>query len=162
MVTGKDGKSKYIVGIYPNGPNGKGPAFENINEAAGEVAAIIRDPEVQRIGVVRDVTFVEDDYGNGTVIGSLDDGFYPGVTSEFDGVTTSYILDPKFNPGKLPGWKMSNGKRNRPTPGELLGHELGHGRARVKHEADSNAASLRLENKVRTSVNRKSVTRKIH
>jgi RHS repeat-associated protein len=160
-ITDKDGNTKYFVGIYTNGPDGKGPAFEKINEAAGEVGAIIRDAPIQRIGVVSDMTVLTNDYGGTTVIGSMPN-FTPGVTSEFGGVTTSYILDPSTNPGKLSGSKMSDGKPSQPTPGELMGHEIAHGRARVTRDLNNDAASLRLENKVRTQVNHKTATRQIH
>jgi hypothetical protein len=161
-ITDKDGNTRYFVGIYTNGPDGKGPAFEKINEAAGEVAAIINDAPIQRIGVVPNNTLLTSDYGTSIVIGSIDQGLSPGATSEFGGVTTSYILDPSTNPGKLPGVFFSNGKAQQPTTGELMGHEIAHGRAGVTRDPNSNAASLRLENKVRTKVNKKTSTRIHH
>jgi RHS repeat-associated protein len=161
-VTDNDGNTKYFVGIYTNGPSGNGPAFEKINEAAGEVSAIITEAPIQRIGVVSEGTRVTDDFGNSVTIGSLDKGYTPGATGVVGGVTTSYILDPATNPGKLPGFVMSDGKPSQPTTGELLGHELGHGRAQVTRDPNSNAASLRLENKVRTSVEHKKATRIFH
>jgi RHS repeat-associated protein len=161
-ITDKDGNTKYFVGIYTNGPDGKGPAFEKINEAAGEVGAIIRDAPIQRLGVVPEGTVLNDDYGNVKVIGSINHGLSPGYTGEYGGVTTSYILDPSTNPGRLPGSHMSDGKPSWPTTGELMGHEIGHGRARVTRDPNSNAASLRLENKVRTQVNHKTSIRTVH
>jgi len=41
------------------------------------------------------------------------------------------------------------------TFGEVTGHELAHGRARLTKDPDSNATSLRLQYKVRTMVNHK-------
>jgi RHS repeat-associated protein len=161
-ITDKDGNTRYFVGIYTNGPDGKGPAFEKINEAAGEVAAIIRDAPIQRLGVVSSGTVLKDDYGNVRTIGSIDQKLSPGLTSEYGGVTTSYILDPSTNPGKLPGSYMSDGQPSQPTTGELMGHEIGHGRARVTRDPNSNAAALRLENKVRTKVENKTATRIRH
>jgi hypothetical protein len=160
-ITDKDGKTSYFVGIYTNGPDGKGPAFEKINQAAGEVGAIIRDATIQRIGVVPNNTLLTDDYGGSVVTSSIDKGS-PGATGVFGGVTTSYILDPSTKPGKLPGAYWSNGVAQGPTAGELLGHELAHGRARVTKDPNSNAAALRRENKVRTKVNHKTSTRTIH
>ena len=161
-ITDKNGNTTYTVGIYTNGPDGKGPAFEMINEAAGEVGAIIREAPIQRIGVVAEGTVLTDDYGNVGTIGSMNNGRSPGYTSEYGGVTTSYVLDPSTDPGKIHGAYMSNGKASRPTPGELMGHELGHGRARVTRDPNSNAASLRLQNKVRTKVNGQRTIRDLH
>ncbi len=160
-VTDKSG-TRYFVGILGNGPSGKGPAFENINSAAGEVAAIIRDPPIQRIGIVSEGTTLTNDSGHSTTIGPIDKGLSPGVTSMYGGHWTSYILDPATKPGYLPGVYMSDGMPSQPTTGELLGHELGHGRARATGDPNSNAASLRIENKVRTEVNHKKSTRIIH
>src|SRR6266498_498534 len=160
-VTDKSG-TRYFVGILGNGPSGKGPAFENINSAAGEVAAIIRDPPIQRIGIVSEGTTLTNDSGHSTTIGPIDKGLSPGVTSMYGGHWTSYILDPATKPGYLPGVYMSDGMPSQPTTGELLGHELGHGRARATGDPNSNDASLRIENKVRTEVNHKKSTRIIH
>ena len=38
--------TEYYVGIYTNGPNGNGPAFDQINDVAGEFAPIINDTKV--------------------------------------------------------------------------------------------------------------------
>jgi RHS repeat-associated protein len=54
---GKDGK--YYVGIYTNGPDGKGKAFGEINSLAQGIGAIIGDSRIARVGFVSDGTKVE-------------------------------------------------------------------------------------------------------
>lgn len=65
-------------------------------------------------------------------------------------------------PEKLPSKYWSNGVAQSSTFGEVTGHELAHGRARLTKDPDSDGASLRLQNKVRTKVNHKTVTRILH
>ena len=42
VITGRDEygleTTQYFVGVYTNGPDGMGPAFEKVNSAAGEIA----------------------------------------------------------------------------------------------------------------------------
>jgi len=163
-VVDKDGNVKYFVGIYTNGPSGKGPAFEKINNAAGEISAIITDPRNTRIKVVAAGTEIKDDNKDWHRIGAIGSspGATPGLTGSFGGVITTYILDPATKPGKLPKEYWSNNKAQEPSTGELLGHELGHARALVTGDPDVLGASLRLENKVRKDVSKKKSTRKIH
>jgi RHS repeat-associated protein len=160
----KDGNVKYFVGIYTNGPSGKGAAFEKINSAAGEVSAIITDPRNTRVKVVAAGTEITDDNKDSFRIGAIGSspGATPGVTGSFGGVITAYILDPATKPGKLAKEYWSNNIAQEPSTGELLGHELGHARAIVTGDPDVLGASLRLENKVRKDVSRKKSTRKMH
>jgi hypothetical protein len=102
-----------------------------LNEAADEVAAIINDPQTQRVIVVPNITVVNFENGSSEVIGSITDGFTPGATQMSGGVMTSYVLDRSTKPGKLPGPYWSNGVAQSVTFGEVTGHEIAHGRARL-------------------------------
>jgi RHS repeat-associated protein len=146
---GTDGK--YYVGIYTNGPDGKGPAFDKINSVAGEIAPIINDTKIVGMSVVANGTKITDDSGATTTIGSIKDGRTPGLTTQVGGKLMVYFLDPKTDPGKIPGTLMlgTNGKDGTIYSGEILAHELGHARAYMTGDPNNDKASLRVENKVR-------------
>jgi hypothetical protein len=146
---GSDGK--YYVGIYTNGPSGKGRAFEKLNSVAGEIAPIINDTKVVGLSVVANGTTITNDAGQSITIGAIPDGRTPGVTTEVGGKLMIYFLDSKTNPGKIPNFLMqgTNGKDGIIYPGEILAHELGHARAFMTGDPNNDGASLRIENKVR-------------
>jgi hypothetical protein len=152
--TNADGSANYYVGIYEKGPNGNGPAFEQINEVAGEIGAVIRDKQVLALELVGPGT-VTDDAGASVYIGrasslSLTTGTTPAATGVFKGTLTIKMLDwRKHDIGYLPGELMSDGKDNMLTPSVMQGHEIGHGRARMTGDRASKEAALRLENKIR-------------
>jgi len=157
---GEDGN--YYVGIYEGGPNGNGPTFEQVNEVAGEIGAVIRDTQVLTLELVRPGT-VTDDFGDSQYIGAAGraslkpGGPSPGVTGIFNGRLTIKMLDwgkktwwgSNYDLGYLPGVLMNDGKDNMMTPSVMLGHEIAHGRARMTGEKDSRGAAVRLENKIR-------------
>ena len=152
--TNADGTANYYVGIYENGPNGDGPTFEQVNEVAGEIGAIIRDTQVVGLEFVGTGSI-----GGGVTMGRASDcecGITPAVTGDFNGRLTIKMLDwSKRDLGYIPGELMSNGQDNMVTPSVMLGHELGHARARMTGYRDGRGnqaaieASIRLENKIR-------------
>jgi RHS repeat-associated protein len=146
---GTDGK--YYVGIYTNGPSGKGSSFENVNSVAGEIGAVIRDTKIVGLGVVANGTQITPDGGTPITIGTIKDGNSPGLTTTVGGKLMVYFLESSTNPGKIPGTHMygTNGKDGVIYPGEILAHELGHARALMTGDLQVNKASLRIENKVR-------------
>jgi RHS repeat-associated protein len=155
--TNADGTANYYVGIYENGPNGNGPVFEQLNEVAGEIGAIIRDTQVVKLEFVGQGS-VTDDSGDSRYIGPGASGSVstPAVTGYFKGQLTIKMLDwSKQKLGYLPGSLMSDGEDNMLTPSVMQGHELGHARARMTGYRDkrgnraSREGSLRLENKIR-------------
>jgi len=162
---GSDGK--YYVEIYTNGPDGKGPKFEEINEVAGEFNAIIIDKQVVTIDF--DKGTVRDDYGDSQTLSRTDRyGGNAAVTGYFKGQLTIKMLDPaKSELGYLPGEVMSDKEDNMLTPSVTLAHELGHARYRMtgyrqRGTSDANDASLRLENKVRKLQHPEGPRRKYH
>lgn len=90
-----------------------------------------------------------------------EDSFRSSAIEKPQGADYLNTLDPATNPGKLPGSVWSDGQEQGPSTGELMGHELGHVRARVTGDPDSNGAALRIENKVR-KVNKKKSIRQYH
>ena len=77
---GDDGN--YYVGIYDQNPNGDTRSFEQVNEAAGEIGAIIRDDDVAALEFVQYGTTVKDDSGSSRTIGAANNfwGDSPAVT----------------------------------------------------------------------------------
>lgn len=169
--TNPDGSANYYVGIYEGGPNGNGPTFEQLNEVAGELGAIIRDTEVVALEFVGRGK-VTDDFGNTVYIGRAsragrESNISPAVTGVFKGRLTIKMLDwSKYDLGYLPGDVMSDD--NMVTPSVMQGHELGHARAWMTGYQDrrvigpSREGSLRLENKIRKLQFPNGPTRKSH
>ena len=113
----KDGK--YYVGIYTNGPDGKGKDFGNINASAGNLVGIIRDRLVAEINLVAPGTYDE--------VGTIAAGKSPGVTGvDENGRAKIFLLDPSKAPGYLPGELISNGEPLALETSDVLAHELGH------------------------------------
>lgn len=141
------------------------------NEVAGELGAIVRDNDIATLEFVRRGTTVTDDSGDSRRItearrGSNDS---PAVTGYFKGQLKIKMLDwSKHSLGYLPGELMSDRKDNWLTSRVMVGHELGHARARMTGYRDGRGngpareGSLRLENKVRKLQNPNGSTRKIH
>ena len=171
--TNADGTANYYVGIYDQNPNGDTRSFEQVNEVAGELGAIIRDKEVVALEFVGRGN-VTDDFGNTVYIGRAsragrDSNISPAVTGMFKGRLTIKMLDwSKNDLGYLPGDLMSDGKDNMVTPSVMQGHELGHARAWMTGYHDrrvigpSRDGSLRLENKIRKLQFPNGPTRKSH
>ena len=159
-IKDKDGNvtgTEYYVGIYTNGPDGKGTAFDQINDVAGEFAAVINDTKVLdfRVSDRADVLF---DEGKGTFfnrktkIGSAEEGRSPGATGHINGRLTVMVYD--GHAGEIPARLMEDNKPGFVFPGEISGHEVGHGRdimtGRDPYSLKGlDAGSIRIENKVR-------------
>jgi RHS repeat-associated protein len=149
--------TRYYVGVYSGGPDGKGPSFEQLNDVAGELAPIIADRQVVGLGIVASGSSATTDLGERIPIGPAPYAT-PGVTSIFGGQLGIRILDPASNQGTLPiQATMSNGFPGSLNPGIVVGHELGHARAIMtgdyqtvdRNPFNSAEAALRIERKVR-------------
>ncbi len=64
-TTDKEGNevTKYYVGIYSNGPDANGPAFEKVNTAAASLGNIINSQPVVTFGLVSNGTTLTNDFG---------------------------------------------------------------------------------------------------
>lgn len=114
---GEDGK--YYVGIYTNGPDGKGKDFGKINDMAGNLVGIIRDTLVAEINLVP--------AGSPEEIGTIGANKSPGATGvDAHGRAKIFLLDPSTAPGYLPAELVSNGKPLAMETSDALAHELGH------------------------------------
>ena len=172
----KDGK--YYVGVYTNGPNGKGGDFKDLNEVAGEFAAIIADQKVATIETVPVGTVVDGENGKVTLApNDKCNCVAPGTGSAYaitlNGKDENHFrillaMPPSGSDIEKAGIdpidpvQMSDLRPGRNDWGTILGHELGHGRARMTGDKDSNGASLRLENKVRKLRDKNAATREYH
>jgi RHS repeat-associated protein len=157
--------TKYYVGIYTNGPDGKGPAFEKVNTAAASLGGIIHSQEVVGFGLVSNGTTLTNDLGNRITIGSLNDQRSPGVTSMFGGQLGIFILDPSTNPGRLPANMMNPSTApGSVDQGILALHELGHAGYHMGALPDknSNQSAVNLENMVRKNRDPKAPIRRQH
>jgi len=162
----------WYVGIRDQNPNGDTRSFEQVNEVAGELGAIVRDKEIATLEFVPRGTRVTDDSGDWAKIVESRRGAYresPAVTGYFGGQLKIKMLDwSKHSLGYLPGELMSDRKDNWLTASVMVGHELGHARARMTGYRDKTGnrpareGSLRLENKVRKLQNPNGPTREIH
>jgi RHS repeat-associated protein len=167
---GSDGN--WYVGIYDQNPNGDTRSFEQVNEVAGELGAIVRDPEIAVLEFVPRGTRVTDDSGDWARIVEARRGAYresPAATGYFNGVLKIKMLDwSKHSLGYLPGELMSDRKDNWLTASVMVGHELGHARARMtgyrdrRGNSDAIKGSLRLEEKVRKLQNPNGPRRERH
>ena len=172
---GKDGK--YYVGVYTNGADGKGKDFKDLNEVAGEFAAIIADQKVATIETVPVGTAVDGD--NGKIILAPNDKCkcVPSGTESAFAITLNggdenhfRILLPiapsgdisKAEIDPIDAVQMSDLRPGKNDWGIIFGHEIGHARARMTGDRDSNGASLRLENKIRKLRDKNGATRDYH
>jgi RHS repeat-associated protein len=159
---------KHYVGIYTNGPDGKGADLSKLGAPAAGLSAVIRSTENVQASVVPNGTVIHDDSGGLAKIGSINDGRSPGATYTEKGVLKVAILDPSTDPGRVPGERMSNGQPGDVDQGILIGHELGHAAFQMKGtflwspNSTSDKAALNLENDVRKSRNPAAATRTEH
>jgi hypothetical protein len=148
-------KGKHYVGVYKNGQDGKGPAFESINDATKALSQIIKNNTVSTIEFAQEGSQIQS--GNGRVlatIGSIDvaTGKGPGSTRmQPDGSITTYVLAPGLSTGRLPGPMMSNGVPGQTDTGFVIWHEMGHVLGLMSGEVgpQSNDRADNLENTVR-------------
>lgn len=114
---GEDGK--YYVGIYTNGPDGKGKDFGSINASAGNLVGIVRDRLVAEIDLVSP--------RDNQTIGTITIGRSPGASAvDNNGRARIAVLDPSIQPGYLPAELTSNDKPLAMETSDVLAHELGH------------------------------------
>jgi hypothetical protein len=162
----------WYVGIYDQNPNGDTRSFEQVNEVAGEIGAIVRDKEIASLEFVpRGTIVMEDSEVTGRRIAEARRGTSdtPAATGYFNGQLKIKMLDwSKHSLGYLPGELMSDRKDNWLTPSVMVGHEFGHARARMtgyrdlRGNSDARKGSLRLENKIRKLQNPNGPEREIH
>ncbi len=154
-TTDKNGNktTRYFIGVYTNGPDGKGPAFETINKPAAALSSVIGSQNVLRAEVVPQGTQITNHSGDSARIGSINDGESPGFSYwGKDGYSHMAILDPSTDPGKLPGSYMSDGQPGSVDQGLLFGHELGHNMGPMgAWIPSSDHDGVDLENQVRQS-----------
>lgn len=148
-----------------HGPDGKGPAFENVNAVAAEFASIINKPEIATLNTVP--------------VGSVVDGRIVApkggdVFAHTSGTGSSTKITIAFPPGPIGGvhersqWdtinrsKMSDRQPGYHDSGTVLAHELGHAQGRMAGKTSTAGTALRLENKVRKLRDPNAATRRIH
>ena len=156
---GADGK--YYVGVYTNGPTGKGEDFKKLNSVAGELAPIIDDNKILAIKLVDQGTEIgKSKFSSNEDVCKCNSTATAGTVKDSENHVTIYIAIPK--PGDaydragydaVSADQMENLRPGRRDVGTVLGHELGHARALMTGQpmgsAESDKAALRLENKVR-------------
>jgi RHS repeat-associated protein len=166
--------TKYFVGVYTNGPDGKGPAFGNINSASEALGNIISDSRVAQVDLVSAGTTVRDNEGNSAVIGPIPNG--PNAANTTPGATyigqdskmhVTLLDTSSTSPGQLPADYMSNRQPGAVDAGISFGHEFGHVRYEWggfwRHALDSsNGSAVRLENDVRKTRDPNAATRTQH
>ena len=172
-VTSKDAKgndvTQYFVGIYTNGPDGKGSSFESINPMSGALGSIINDKRVAAFDLVPAGTKLDLSNGYRPVIDAIGSGVGPAATyTGKNGKFHVAVMDWASKPyGSIPGGYMSDGNPGPVDSGILTGHEFGH----VQHAwspwyqrlfGSSNASALRLENAVRKIWDPSAATRQKH
>jgi RHS repeat-associated protein len=163
-VVEKDGTTRYFVGILGNGPDGKSLPFEQLNDVTKEFFDIHIDTKIVGVTSVDNGTVITADtpgligilLPSKAVVGPIDEGRSPGYTGMVNGRLMVHILNPWTHPkhGSLPGSIMSNGQPGPVSVAETAAHELGHARARMTGDPNSDGVALRLENKVRRLVDK--------
>jgi hypothetical protein len=157
--------TEYYVGIYTNGPDGKGPAFETINPVAKEFASIINDTTIVTIHSVPPGTVVDRrsvaPKGGDAAGHTFGTGSNTRVTLAFPpgpiGTKNEYK---QWDP--VEGYKMSDLQAGYRDSGLVLAHELGHAQGRMAGKTSTSGSELRLENKVRKLRDANAATRKVH
>ena len=160
--------TNYYVGVYTNGPNGNGPAFQDINAVSNAIGGIISDSRVAELNVVPGGTTITSSSGGTAVIDAIGRGT-PGATYiGQDGKLHVTLLDTSATaPGVLPPEYMSNNQPGTVNEGILGGHEFGH----VQYQwsnwfsqlfGNSNSSAVRLENDVRRLQDPSAATRTKH
>ena len=160
--------TNYYVGVYTNGPNGNGPAFQDINAVSNAIGGIISDSRVAELNVMSGGTTITSSSGGTAVIDAIGRGT-PGATYVGqDGKLHVTLLDTSATaPGVLPPDYMSNNQPGTVNEGILGGHEFGH----VQYQwsnwfsqlfGNSNSSAVRPENDVRRLQDPSAATRTKH
>jgi RHS repeat-associated protein len=137
---------KHYVGIYTNGPDGKGPSFESINKVSSQLGAIIGDT-----GREASIQFVSPGtkVGNKTV-GPTDANQTPAVTQFSRDGRSATINVTSGGFGEMNGRLTSDGHSTWNSFADILSHEFGHIDSTWYHGGvDSNGNSVRMENTTR-------------
>jgi len=141
---------KHYVGIYTNGPDGKGPSFESINNVSKQFGAIIGDQAREAsIQFVSPGTKI-----NGHTVGAMDAGQSPAVTTlSKDGKSATVNLT-SGSFGEMNGLYTSNGRSTWISSGDVFSHEFGHiFSAWYQGDAAGVENSVRMENETRQMEN---------
>ncbi len=119
--------TSYYVGIYTNGPDGKGPSFESINSVSQAIGDIIHDSRVAELDIVSASQPLTTARGGSFTLGAVPNGS-PGATYVgSDGKWHVSILDTSLSsPGTLPPDSMYPSQPGEINTGTLAGHEFGH------------------------------------
>jgi len=134
---------KHYVGIYKNGPDGKGPSFNSINAVTNKLGGIIQDSRVATIQFVDPGTTKA-----GQEVGSANNRMSPAVT--FAGSNAARVFITRGDLGTFPGTLAADGRQEAIGLDEVLIHELGHVDSNWFHNGtDSNGDAVRIENQVR-------------
>lgn len=164
IYTDANGNTGHYLGIYTNGPAGKGPAFEDINDVTAALSEIVNDSRIGQLDLKPAGSTATDGYYVEYRMGPLQEGkaATPGVTlyNSKDQKWHFNVLD-KGPYGTLPKSIMSNGEPGILNQNILLGHEaLGHGFDSPGPASDRKA--VELENKVRRLKNPQAPQRRQH
>jgi RHS repeat-associated protein len=143
-----DKNGHHYVGIYSNGPDGKGPAFKDLNGAANKLNGIIQDSRIAFVATVSPGTNVLPNLSTNSLIGPVGTGT-PGGSRPISQQGGNEVLYMTYGDlGKLPA-ELSSTDREAPlTPGDVFSHEIGHIFARW-FGGDSNTSSVQMENATR-------------
>ena len=130
-VANKNGSTRYFVGVYTNGADGKSKPFERINDLAGDINHIIRDERVAKLGIVSEGETVTGYRGEKVLVagpGRQQEGATPGITfvQSRSGEAQIYMMDPSRDYGYLGSNLMSDGEASKVYASDALAHEFGH------------------------------------
>jgi hypothetical protein len=143
-----DKNGHHYVGIYTNGPDGKGPAFKDFNGTAGKLNSIIQDSRIVFVSTVSPGTNVAPNLSPDGLIAPAGTGS-PGLSrpiNQVGGDEVLYMIN--GDAGKLPGQLSSTDREAPISPGDIFSHEIGHIAARW-FGGDSNTSSVQMENQTR-------------
>lgn len=116
---------EYYVGIYTDGPDGKGAPFESLNPVANSLSSIINDQRIADIRFVGNNTLVPTEGGGRRPVNRD----VPGRVGKSDDPRvwfTVYLLDPKYQYKPLEPWRMSDNAPGNIDLGIVAFHEFGH------------------------------------
>jgi RHS repeat-associated protein len=143
-----DKNGHHYIGIYSNGPDGKGPAFKDINGASNKLNSIIGDSRTVFVSTVSPGTNVLPNLSPNGIIGSASSGVSPGGSRPINQQGDEVLYLTSGDPGKLRADLSSTGREAPITPGDVFSHETGHIFARW-FGGDSNTSSVQMENNTR-------------